>query len=158
MAAKRRNRRDDDDSDLAIRKKGNNAVIILAVTGACGILLVCLLACVVGAIVAFMADNTAEKIVGSWRGRFSLGPVHLDVVYIFNKDGSFRQESFDRFGRRVFSDGRWRYRDGKIEIDWNNGSFERATATWIDDNTMAYRIVDHSQAVQVGLATTFRRP
>ncbi len=133
--------------------------MLLAVGGVGGLLLVCLLACGIGAAVAFLgADPTAARLPGSWKGRFILGFAPLDVVYTFNKDGTFHEESFNAFGRRVnVADGRWRYRERQIEIDWDRGGFERATATWVDENAMDYRIVDHSQAVQIGLTTTFRR-
>lgn len=156
---RRQSDEDDDDEDRHIRKKGANPLVMLAVGAGGGLLLICLLGCGIGAVIALLPrDDTAEKLPGSWKGRFVLARIQLDVAYIFNKDGSFRQESFDRFGRRVnVADGRWRYRDGRVEIDWNNGTFERATVAFLDDNTMTYVIVDHSQGIQVGLTTTFRR-
>ena len=67
-------------------------------------------------------------------------------------------EAFDLQGRRLHAmEGKWFIRNGNIEINWNNGAFEKATAKWIDDNTMDYRIIAHSEQRQVGLVTTFLR-
>ena len=44
-----------------------------------------------------------------------------------------------------------------VEIDWERGSFENASVAWIDEKTMTYQIVDHSQRIQIGMSTTFRR-
>jgi hypothetical protein len=85
-----------------------------------------------------------------------MGARPLDVTYTFNSDGTFREETIIA-GRANLADGRWRYQNGEIEINWNRGTFEKATATWIDNNTMDYRIVDRTQAMQKGLKTTFRR-
>jgi hypothetical protein len=156
----RRRHDDDDDEDRPIRKKGNTAVVVLAASAVVGLLLVCLLACGIGAAVTLLSDPTPARLPGSWSGRFVMGNVPLDVTYTFNTDGTFREQGFMVVGRRAINnvtDGRWRYRNGQIEIDWNRGTFERATVTWVDENTMNYRIVDHSQAAQIGLTTTFRR-
>jgi len=156
-----RSRYDDDDDELPIRKKGggnNTVLVILAVGGISLVLLACILAGTIAAILAVSADATAAKIPGSWKARFDLPGLAIVSTYTFKKNGDFREEAFTPEGQFLhIADGRWQIRDGEIQIDWDNGSFERAVPTWIDDNTMEYRIVDHSDVVQIGLVTTFRR-
>jgi hypothetical protein len=153
-------RRYDDDDELSIRKKdgGRGLLIGLAIGGAALILATCL--CGVGIALAFIlsADDTASKLPGSWKGRFIIVNQVIDTTYIFEKDGSFREETVDFGGLGVrVSKGHWGYHDGRVEITWNNGSFEDGTVRWIDDRTIDYRIVNHIQPVQIGAQATLKR-
>ena len=160
---KRRYYEYDDDYDLPIKKKPivkkSNTLLYALLGGGIALLLVC---CVAGmVIVGIMSSDdgpTAAKLVGSWKGRFVLAGQPLDSTYTFKNDGTFREETFDVQGGVLnISDGHWRVRRGQIEIDWIGGTFERAVATWVDDNTMDYQIVDHTQFIQIGTITNFRR-
>jgi hypothetical protein len=99
------------------------------------------------------------KLNGTWKGRLVLRGNERDDVYTFRKDGTLREEVFDLRGNIVqASEARWRFRDGKVEIDWpGGGGLEVATVRWIDDNTMEYQIVNHTDVVQIGMKMTFRR-
>jgi hypothetical protein len=163
MAAEKKCGPDDEDLDkLDIRKKGSssNTILFVLVAGS-GIALVLIAVCLGGGIVSFIVgarDATAAKLPGSWNGRWVLHGQVFDSTYTFKKDGSFREESFDLQGRRInVADGRWHFRNGEIEIDWDQGGFEIATAHWIDDNTMNYHIVDHNDLAQIGITTAFKR-
>jgi hypothetical protein len=169
---------DDDDEygDLSIRKKptpGNPTLIILLI---CGVIGLTLLTCVGGiAIVAVLdqhdqpapqairaepigQDPEALKLVGAWKGRLVLRGMDREHLYTFRKDGTLREDVFDLRGAPAgVSEARWRFRDGKIEIDWPGAGVEIATARWIDANTMEYRILDHTDVAQNGLVMTFRR-
>ena len=155
-------RDDDDDFDPSIIRKptdGRKTLLLVLLAGAIGLgLIVCLAGVVIVAIFVSRDNSTAEKLPGSWKARWDIGGAQFDSIYTFKKDGTFREVAFDLQGRQMnISDGRWRFRNGEIEIDWNNGGFERAIATWVDDTTLTYRIVNHSQAIQIGLVTTFKR-
>ncbi len=160
MAARTRDRDEDGDDldDPPIQKKGNRLLLTgLAVGGAVVLLLSC--TCVVGVIgvVTFSRAHPAE-FVGSWKGRFVLGGEPQDIVYTFDKWGGLREDAFDLQGRHVHTTGgRWEFRDGQIEIEFDGGSFEVADAVFVDPNTINYRIVNHSEPAQIGLGTTFRR-
>jgi hypothetical protein len=157
---RRKCRDEDDDRPPRKKKNGDNTLmIVLAVGGVVFVLLLCVVGGGIFTVVMLAGDTTKDaRVPGSWKGRFEMRRGPVDVVYTFNKDGSFRDEEFDVRGRRqTTSTGRWRMRDGKILIDWDNGAFETASVTWTDDNTMAYRIVKHLEAAQIGLTTTFRR-
>jgi serine/threonine protein kinase len=84
-----------------------------------------------------------DKLVGSWKARGS-GPLPLDLVLTFKKDGSYRQELFDPQGRSagLVSTGRWQFRDGEILVFYDNGEFQRATVNWIDNDAMSYGMVE----------------
>jgi hypothetical protein len=158
MASKRR--RDEGDDPLSIRKKGpsRGVFIGLAVAGVAVVLLTCMCGVGIGVGVWMHRDATAAKLPGSWKGRFVLVGQPFDVVYTFNKDGSFRQDMFNGFGQRLPQvGGRWRMENGAVVINWDNGSFEKATVHWLDDRTMDYRIVDHTDRLQIDTATTFKR-
>jgi hypothetical protein len=164
MATERKREPEDDDEvdELSIRKKDgptNTTLFVVLVAGGIGLMLIVL--CIGVGIVLFVVgarDATAAKLPGSWKGRWALGGQVFDSTYTFKKDGSFREESFDLQGRRInVSGGRWHFRNGAIEIDWDQGGFEIATAHWIDDNTMNYHIVDHSDVAQIGITTAFKR-
>jgi hypothetical protein len=154
-------RRDKDDDDVSIRKKSSNTLLILLAVGGVGlVLLMCVTAIGIGVAVALLRDDTASKLPGSWKGRFQIGNVALDTVYTFNADGTFREQTTVPFGRGVrveVTDGRWQFRDGKVEINWNRGTVEKAVVVFTDPNTMNYRIVEHTDIIQVGASTTFRR-
>jgi hypothetical protein len=163
MAAEKKRGPDDEDLDkLDIRKKNSsrNTILFVLVAGG-GIALVLIGVCFGTGIVSFIVgahDATAAKLPGSWKGRWILHGQVFDSTYTFQKDGSFREESFDLQGRRInVADGRWHFRNGEIEIDWDQGGFEIATAHWIDDNTMNYHIVDHNDLAQIGITTAFKR-
>jgi uncharacterized SAM-binding protein YcdF (DUF218 family) len=155
-------RRDDDDYDRPVRKKrrekNTTLLILLAVGGVGLLLLLCMFAIGVGVLMFRDREPAPAHLPGSWKGRFVLGGVARDHVYTFHRNGNFREEAFDLRGNRVnVADGQWHFRNGEIEIDWNNGSFENGTPHWVNANTMEYRIVDHSDFTQIGLSTTFRR-
>lgn len=152
--------RKDDVPDIRLpagQRHARLALVFLAVA----IVLAFLLACVIGivlAVVLVSRDDTPSKLPGAWKGRFVLRGQATDVVYTFNKDGTFLEEDFDLIGRKVNNaGGRWTFRDGKVVIDWDRGSFEHATVHWVNNSTIDYRIVDHIDALQIGTATTFRR-
>jgi hypothetical protein len=164
MAGERNREPEDDDEvdELSIRKKDrptNTILFVMLAAGGIGLMLIVL--CLGVAIVSFVVparDATAAKLPGSWKGRWELRGQVFDSIYTFKKDGSFREESFDLQGRRInVADGRWHFRNGEIEIDWDQGGFEIATAHWIDDNTMNYHIVDHNDVAQIGITTAFKR-
>jgi hypothetical protein len=160
------NRRPDDDSlddaALDIRKpyeRNHTLLIVLVVVGT----LLVLSTCVAGiplfeAITAMFDDPHPAKLHGSWKGRFVVQGKAIDVIYTFKKDGNFRQEEIDARGKVIgVVDGHWQVVDGEIEIDWNDGSFENAVVDWVDNNTMNYTIVEHSDQVQVGVIANLRR-
>jgi hypothetical protein len=159
MGSKRR--RHEDDDELSIRKKdgGKKTLFVgLAIGGVALILLTCMCGGGIGLTAWLSRDATAAKLPGAWKGRFVLAGQPLDVTYTFNKDGSFRQDGFDGFGRKLPpAAGRWRMEKGELVINWDNGTFEKATVHWIDDRTMDYRIVDHTDRAQIDTATTFKR-
>ena len=153
---------DDNDMDVpSIKKTGSNRTLLtLLIGGAVAIvLLVCLVSVGIVAIVHLQQrDAQPERFVGSWKGRFVLHGQPIDTIYSFNKDGSLREDSFDLQGRRIQGGvGRWRIRNGEVEIDWGQGGHEIATATFPNANTMNYRIVQHTDLPQIGMSTTFRR-
>jgi hypothetical protein len=165
MAAGSRRRYDADDGadDFVVRKRsgGNKMLPVwLAVGGGLAFLL---LTCscgigVVSVIAVSLQESRPDEFVGSWKGRFNLRGQQLDIVYTFDKTGNFREDDFNLQGGLVHaSGGRWRFRDGRLEIDWDNGAIETADAIFIDNNTINYRIVDHSERAQIGTGTTFRR-
>jgi hypothetical protein len=99
-----------------------------------------------------------DEFVGSWKGRFLLAGELRDVIYTFDKSGRFREEQFDLQGRRLSGSGlRWCFRDGHIQIEFHRGSLEKSVAVFVDDTTIDYRIVNHTDRSQIGLTTTFRR-
>ena len=157
-----RRRADLDDDGLDIRKKNagrTNAVLVWMAVAAVGIVL---LTCVAGGVIFYFmsadSNTTAAKLPGTWRGQFAVGGQLIDARYIFENGGGFRQETLNERGQVVgISQGRWRVFLGEIEIDWDNGSFERATAIWTNDQTMEYEIVDHNDDIQIGIITTLRR-
>jgi hypothetical protein len=131
----------------------------LIIGAAAGVLLTCL--CGVGvAIVAFVWDRGTQpdELVGTWKGRFVLQGQPCDVEYTLDKSGRFHDQEFDTNGRflRRFN-GRWRFRNGHVEIDFADGGSEKAVAMLLDANTIDYRIVQHTDVEQVGTGTTFRR-
>jgi hypothetical protein len=87
-----------------------------------------------------------DKLVGSWKFRtqsvFAPGG-EFDTVITFNKDGTYRDEVFDLQGRSGGAGtGRWKLRDGEIEKSYDAGMFQRATLTWIDNDTISLRTVE----------------
>jgi formylglycine-generating enzyme required for sulfatase activity/tetratricopeptide (TPR) repeat protein/tRNA A-37 threonylcarbamoyl transferase component Bud32 len=102
--------------------------------------------------------GTRDKLVGSWKGRRKSDREELDLVHTFNNDGGFRSDAFDILGRpRGVTLGRWQFRDGEIQLSFLDGAFENAAVTWIDDDTMTYRIVGQTEQVLVGATTQFHR-
>jgi hypothetical protein len=87
-----------------------------------------------------------DKLVGSWKFRtqsvFAPGG-EFDTVITFNKDGTYRDEVFDLQGRSGGAGtGRWKLRNGEIEKSYDAGMFQRATLTWIDNDTISLRTVE----------------
>jgi hypothetical protein len=148
----------DDDDEFCIRKRdagGGRLLMWLAL----GAIAVALTLCLTGAgyliHLSSASDELAAKLPGSWRGRFDFGGQGIDAIYVFEKNGEFRQETINPPGRPV--GGRWRVVLGKVIIDWDNGGFEQAVVTWPNDQTMDWHIVNHSDAIQIGSITTMRR-
>ena len=99
-----------------------------------------------------------DEFVGSWKGRFFLHGQLRDVVYTFDKSGRFREEQIDLQGRRLSGSGlRWRFHNGHIHIEFRSGFVEKAAAVFVYDTTIDYRIINHTDRSQIGLATTLRR-
>ena len=163
MAREKRRRYDDDDDEIdlsSIQKKPRNHTLILVLAGGIVLVLLTCLAGVGGFAIMSRANSGSQpdEFVGSWKARWTIGADTFDSTYTFNKNGSFREASFDLQGRlRNVSEGRWRVRNGQVEINWNNGSFEHATATHVDPRTINYRIVNHTDQAQLGLVVTLRR-
>lgn len=149
----------DDEFDPPIRKKaGNNTLLWVLLGGGALLLFTCFLGVGIFAVVSLSGGTQPDEFVGAWKGRWTVGGETFDSIYTFNKDGTFREQSFDLQGRpRTVFDGRWQFRNGRIEINWHNGSFEYATASHVDGRTINYRIVNHAERQQVGLTTTLRR-
>ena len=124
----------------------------------CSILGICLIGAIVIGAMAIFGDPQPSKFVGTWKGRFDLNGGPNDIVYILNKDGTFRQESYTLEGRKHYeTHGRWGVRGSEMKISFDGGDVERAAIAWIDDNTFTYRITDQSRKDQIGLTTTFKR-
>jgi hypothetical protein len=162
MARERRRRSDYDDDfdDLPIEKPGGNTgLVVLAVLAIIVLLLACLIGGTVAGVLVWQANSTPAKLVGSWKGRARLGALDVDVIYTFNKDGTFHQDAIAINGRALpAAHGRWQWRDDQVDISWDRiGGFERATVTWVDSDTMNYRIVGHSDVGQIGMTTRFQR-
>lgn len=157
---RRQNDYDDFDDDVSIEKKdGASGLAVLGVAAVVLVLLACVMGGVVVGVFAWHANSTPVKLRGSWKGHVRFAGLDMDILYTFNEDGSFRQDTFDLQGRVMGppAHGRWQWRDGEVDISWNGGTFERATVTWIDDDHMTYRIVGHTQQAQIGLTTRFKR-
>ena len=108
--------------------------------------------------IMLFGDPHPAKLIGPWKGRFVLNSGPINVVYTFNKDGSYRQESYNMAGVKTYQHvGRWGHRGSEIKLSWGDDSFERATIEWRDENTFHYRIVDQDDVQQIGLTTTFKR-
>jgi hypothetical protein len=167
---------DDEYGELSIRKKPAKTSTALFVLLICGVLAVGLFSCMAGAVMVVMEEHDrpippqavllqemdlgpeAAKLIGSWKGRLALRGMDRNHVYIFRKNGTLREEVFDLRGvRGNASEARWQFVNGQIIIDWPGGGREIATARWIDANTMEYRILDHTDVAQNGVAMTFRR-
>jgi hypothetical protein len=77
-------------------KKNPNQLLYWILGGGfgCATLSVCLIgACVIGSITLF-SDAQPTKFTGSWKGRFNFRSGPEDIVYILEKNGTFRQESY----------------------------------------------------------------
>jgi hypothetical protein len=153
---------DDDDFEVpSIEKPRGNPTAILLVVG--GVAALVLLLCLIGGgVVGFLGlrdQPSPDQFVGKWKGRIVLRGQALDTIYTFNKDGTMREDSFDLQGRRVQGGGgRWRIRNGEVEIEWGQGGgVEIATANFPNANTMNYQIIEHTDVAQIGMSTTFRR-
>lgn len=151
----------DKDDPLSIKKKPGDYAKPILLVGALIVILVALVVCIVGGVIlgTFAANSelTAAKLPGAWRGQFNIPGRQINTVYTFKRDGTLREESVDGFGQRNVADGKWRVRNGQIHIDWNRGGIEVATVHWLNNNTMDYRIIEHTDLVQIGIGTTFRR-
>jgi len=141
-------------------KKNPNQLLYWILGGGfgCATLGVCLIgACVIGSIALF-GDSQPTKFAGSWKGRFNLSGGPNDIVYILEKDGKFRQESYTLEGRKTYqTTGRWGVRGSEMKITFDGDDIERAAIAWIDDNTFTYRITDQTRKDQIGMTTTFKR-
>ena len=124
----------------------------------CTTLAVCLVGVIVIAAIVLFSDSQPTKLTGSWKGRFNFDGRPEDIVYILEKNGTFRQESYKLDGRKHHeTTGRWGVHGSEIKITFGGGDVERAAITWIDDNAFTYRIVDQDDQRQIGLTTTFKR-
>jgi len=150
----------EDEYDRIIKKKNGNNLLLWGLIGG-GIallLLICLLGVGFFVMMSRLNGTQPDEFVGSWKSKWTIGGVTFDSVYTFNKDGTFREKSFDLQRRpRNITDGHWRFRNGQIEINWLNGGFEHATATHVDARTINYRVVNHTDRQQIGMTVTLRR-
>ena len=164
MATDNHKPRDYEDGDLDIRldiRKPNTGngkalkwlAIVVVTIGVISVL--------TGMVILFLrsadSDATATKLVGSWRGQFIAGGQQIDAVYVFERNGNFRQETVDQNGQLDLATGHWRVFLGKVEIDWDNGGFEHATVVWRNDQTMEWLIFDHNDLPQIGTVTIMNR-
>jgi hypothetical protein len=151
---------DYDDEDLDIRKPDASRPrrlwlgLVAAIVG--------VLAIATGAVILVVisanSDATAAKLVGAWSGQFKFGGQAIDAIYVFDRNGEFRQETLNEFGQVVdVSLGRWRVSFGKVRIQWDHGSYEVAEVRWTNDQTMDWHITDHVEPIQIGTVTTMRR-
>jgi hypothetical protein len=139
-------------------RSARNAVLLGVAVGGAAVLLTCLCGTgVVGVILAARGPAQPDQFVGAWKGRFTLHGQPTDVIYRFEKSGRLHEEDYDPQGRLLHvGGGQWRFRGGRIIIDFERGT-EVAEAILADDNTINYRIINHTDLAQVGLTTTFRR-
>lgn len=152
----------DDVNDPSVRKAGRGTVVILGLI--LGITALMFFTCLCGVgLVAWVAVYPygvhPDEYVGTWKGRFLMDGQLRDYEYTFDKSGWFQEARIGPDGRRMYgSTGRWRFREGRIEIDFGvAGATEVADAVFVDRDTIQYRIVNHSDRTQIGLSTTFRR-
>jgi hypothetical protein len=152
-----RGRYDDDLDERSVAKNHKPLIIGLGIGGA-AMLLTCICGIGVIGVVFFARGSQPDQFVGTWKGRFMLHGQPTDVIYRLDKSGDFHDEQFDLFGRRqLASGGRWCVRNGRVVIDFDLGGTEVAEAVFVDNNTINYRIISHTDATQVGLQTVFRR-
>lgn len=157
MADYRRTYDDDVDLDISIKPESSTHVRWLV-----AVVVVMLLLFVAGvgivAVVVLTRESTEQKLPGAWKGQFNFAGERIDSVYTFQENGNFREESFNLLtNQNNVSTGRWHANGQDIQIDWDNGGFEDAHITWIDDNTIEYHIVAHNDARQIGSKTKFQR-
>jgi hypothetical protein len=141
-------------------KKGRNPLLYWLIGGGfgCSILGICLIGAVIIGAMALFGDSQPTKFTGSWKGRFNLNTGPEDIVYILEKNGTFRQESYKLDGRKHYqTEGRWGVRGSEMKITFGGGDIERAAIAWIDGNSFTYKIVDQEDKRQIGLTTTFKR-
>jgi hypothetical protein len=149
------------DDPLSIKKKPADFARPILIVVFLVIIAVTLVICIAGAIslgiFAANSDVTANKLPGSWHGTFHIPNRQVNATYTFNKNGTLREESVDVFGRKNISGGRWRVQNGEVHIDWDGGGIEVATVHFVDNNTMDYRIIEHTDFVQIGVGATLKR-
>jgi hypothetical protein len=141
-------------------KKNPNQLLYWILGGGfgCSILGICLVGAIVIGAMALFGDPQPTKFTGSWKGRFNLNTGPEDIVYILEKDGTFRQESYLLDGRKHYeTKGRWGVRSSEMKITFGGGDVERAAVAWIGDNSFTYRITAQEDERQIGLTTTFKR-
>src|ERR1051325_2364317 len=129
------------------KKRRSTAPFLLIGCLAGGVVLVLGLLAVGGIAILLYLDRGTQpnEFVGAWKGEFLLPNRHIKVIYTFHKNGRFSQDTLNFEGRRVdtFS-GNWSFHQGEIEIHWDRGGFECARVTFINNNTLHYEIVDHT--------------
>lgn len=160
MGSAGRRRYDDDDDDRSTENEGGKGPLIgFAIGGAALLLMMCVCGgTVVGVVMYTRGGTQPDQFVGAWKGRFILHGQPTDVIYRFDKSGRLHEENFDVQGRSLgVTGGRWRVRNGRMEIDFDTGGQEIADAVFTDKNTIDYRIVSHTDFAQIGIGTTFRR-
>jgi hypothetical protein len=163
----------DDDLDISLPRRQHSERNVIFVVLAVGATLLLLAVCVVGGglfSVAWLVGEpdlgdpaaadpgVAAKLLGAWRGNFVMPGRNLDTIYTFNANGSFLEDSTDQFGNRLAAAGRWRLRNAQeVEIHWNNGGIEIAAIHLRDDGGLDYRIIHHTDAGQIGVASVMKR-
>lgn len=103
-------------------------------------------------------ELSADKLIGSWEGKFLVRGHPVTTVYSFNEDGSFSEVATDEFGRKLdTSAGHYTYQNGQVNIKWLDGVAERGAVDWAGDNKFRYRIIWHTTPAQVGLEIMYKR-
>ena len=159
MTPTSRNWDEEPDLDISLHRPSRGRVIATVVALVLGglVALACLIAVIIGVMNATQS-STREQLIGSWKGRWVVGADTFDSIYTFNRDGSFVEDTFDIFGRPLRrSPGRWRMQNGEVEIRWANGGGVEHAAPRINGDTLNYRIVNHTDARQVGLVVNMQR-
>lgn len=85
---------------------------------------------------------SADKLVGSWEGKFVVREHPVTTVYTFNEDGSFSEVMTDAFDSTLdTSAGHYTYQNGQVNIKWLDGVAERGAVDWAGENKFRYRII-----------------
>lgn len=116
-----------------------------------------LLILIVWAVLHF--SSSGNPLVGSWKGTFQfLQRENVPCIYTFRRDGTMIDEHVDAAaGVLVSATGTYTFTNGKVDIRWRNGGFERATVRQVNGHTIEYVIQEHNDLTQIGGKATFVR-